>query len=98
MFILCISGGTYSLNSRSRDFLRNFSWQFYLLSGFLPEICRVEIAEETVFVLRFELERLISQHTTYSTTATSYLKIQISSRIASTFKMQNKLKKVWPEP
>ena len=27
-------------------FLRNFSWQFYLLSKFLLEICCVEIAEE----------------------------------------------------
>ena len=43
-----------------RDFfLINFSWQFYLLSEFLPEIRWEEIAEE---ILAF---RLISQHTTY---------------------------------
>ena len=39
--ILYISGGTYSLKStpNERFFLRNISWQFYLLSEFLLEIC-----------------------------------------------------------
>ena len=33
-------GGTKSLKSSPIDrFLRNFSWQFNLLSEFLPEIC-----------------------------------------------------------
>ena len=52
------------------DFLRNFSWQFYLLSEFLPEINREEIAEEILFVFCFDVwpgtrtlaVRLISQH------------------------------------
>ena len=43
-YVVCvnfyISGGTYSLKSTPNDrFLRNFSWQFYLLLEFLPEIC-----------------------------------------------------------
>ena len=42
---------TYSLKSTPNDrFLRNFSWQFYLLLEFLPEICWEEIAEEILFV------------------------------------------------
>ena len=53
--------------------LRNFSWQFYLLTEFLPEICWEEIAEEILFVFRFDVWpatrtqsfRLISQHTIY---------------------------------
>ena len=37
--VVC-SGGTYSLKSTPNyRFLRNFSWKFYLLSEFLPEIC-----------------------------------------------------------
>ena len=38
---LYISGGTYSfkVDSERQIFLRNFSWQFYILSEFLPEIC-----------------------------------------------------------
>ena len=50
VLILYISGGAYSLKSTlNADFLRNFSWQFYLLSEFLPEICWEEIAEEIFF-------------------------------------------------
>ena len=54
VLILYISGGTYSLKSTPNDwfFLRNFSWQFYLLSEFLPEICWEEIAEEIFFDFR----------------------------------------------
>ena len=34
-----VTGGNYSLTSTSNDrFLRNFSWQVYLFTGFLPEI------------------------------------------------------------
>ena len=36
-------------------FLRNFSWQFYLLSELLPEICWEEIAEEIFFVFCFDV-------------------------------------------
>ena len=51
-----------------RQILRNFSWQFYLQSEFLPEI-----AEEILFVFYFDVWpealtvalRVISQHTTY---------------------------------
>ena len=60
-------------------FLRNFSYQFYLLSEFLPEICWAEIAEEILSVFCFDVWtgartlafRLISQHTTYQITVTS---------------------------
>ena len=50
-----ISGGIYSLKSTPNDrfFLRNFSWQLYLLSEFLPEICWKEIAEKFLFVFCF---------------------------------------------
>ena len=75
VLILYISGGTYSLKSIPNDrfFWRNFSWQFYLLSQFLPEICWEEIAEEILFVFCFDVwpgagtlaSRLISQHITY---------------------------------
>ena len=48
--ILYMSGGLYYLNSTPNDrFLRIFSWQFYLLSEILPEICWEEIAEEIYF-------------------------------------------------
>ena len=78
--ILYMSDRTYSLTSTPNDrFLRNFSWQFYLLSEFFPEICWEEVAEEIFFIFRFDALigirtralRLISQHTTYLTTATS---------------------------
>ena len=37
--ILYMSEGIYSLKSTSNDwFMKNISWQFYLLSEFLPEI------------------------------------------------------------
>ena len=60
------------------DFLRDYSWQFYLLSEFLTEICWEEIREEIVFVFCFDVWpgvrtlalRLISWRTTYQTTAT----------------------------
>ena len=61
------------------DFWETFSWQFYLLSHILSEICCGEIAEEIYFFSYFVLKpvlgydsrllRLISQHTTYYTTA-----------------------------
>ena len=38
--ILCMSSGTYNLKSTPNNrFLRSFSWQFFLLPEFLPEIC-----------------------------------------------------------
>ena len=38
--ILYISGGSSSLKSTSNDrFLSSFSWQFYLFSHILPDIC-----------------------------------------------------------
>ena len=63
----------FKVDSERQIFLRNFPWQFYLLSVFLPEICWEEIAEEILFVFRFDVWpgtrtlafRLISQHTTY---------------------------------
>ena len=49
--ILFISGRTYSLKSTPNDrFLEKlFMAAFNLLSGFLPEICWEEIAEEIYF-------------------------------------------------
>ena len=50
VLILYMNGGTYSLKSiRNYRFLRNFSWQFNLLSAFLPEICWELVAEEIFF-------------------------------------------------
>ena len=82
VLILYISGSTYSLKSTSNDkFLRNFSWQFYLLSEVLEEICWNGVSEEILFIFCFDIWpgvrtpawRLISQHTTYYTMATSSL-------------------------
>ena len=61
-----------------RQILRDFSWQFYLLSEFLPQICRKEIAEKILFVFCFDVWpgartlalHLISQHITYYTRLT----------------------------
>ena len=64
----------FKVDSRTTDFLRNFLWQFYLRSEFLPEICWEEITEEEIlFLFCFDVWpgawtlafRLISQHTTY---------------------------------
>ena len=50
VLILYMSGGTYNLKSIPNNrFLTNFSWQFYLLSEFLPEICWEEVAEVDVW-------------------------------------------------
>ena len=40
---------------RNLQFLRNFSWQFYLFSEFLPEIAWEEIAKEMLFVFCFDV-------------------------------------------
>ena len=54
VLILSTSGGTYSLKSISNNrFLRNFSWQFYLLSEFLPEIYWEEAVIEFFFHISF---------------------------------------------
>ena len=54
VLILYIIGGTYSLKSTPNDkFLRNFSWQFELLSEFFPEICWEEIAWTLAFTSNF---------------------------------------------
>ena len=75
--ILHISGGTDSLKSTTNDrFLRSFSWQFYLLSKFLREICWETVAKEIFAYFRFNIWSgvwtrallLISQYTTYCTT------------------------------
>ena len=63
----------YKVDFERQIFLKNFSWQFYLLSEFLPEICWEDIADEILFVFCFVVWpgtrslalRLISQHTTY---------------------------------
>ena len=61
------------------DFCETFSWQVYK-SQFLPEICWKEVTEEILSYFRFYARprirtralRLISQHTTYKATATSF--------------------------
>ena len=63
----------FKFDSEWQIFLRNSSWQFYLLSEFLPEIGWAEIAKKILFVICFDVWpgawilalRLISQHTTY---------------------------------
>ena len=74
VLILYISGASYSLKStRYGRFLRTFSWQFYLFSEFLTEICWEEIAAKKLFVFCFDAWPgtrtlallLISRHTTY---------------------------------
>ena len=63
----------FKVDSERQIFWETFSWQFYLLSEFFPEICWEEIAEEILFVFRFGVWpgtrtlafRLIGQHTTY---------------------------------
>ena len=70
-----ISGETYSLKSTPNDwFLRNFSWQFYLLSEFLFEKSAERKSPKkyfSYFGLKPWFFHLIRQHTTYSTLATS---------------------------
>ena len=77
-YVVCafldIKGGSYSLKlTPNYGFLRNFSWQFYLLSEFLIAICWEEIAEKNTFCIMFDVWpgartrtiNLISQRTTY---------------------------------
>ena len=63
-----------NVDSEWQIFWESFSWQFNLLSEFLPEICWEEVAEEIFFYFSFlmsdlgnepRLLPLISQHTTY---------------------------------
>ena len=75
VLILYVSGGTYSLNSTPNDkfFEKLFIAILFTLESFLPEIGWEEIAEEMLFVFRFDVWpgtqtlafRLTSQHTTY---------------------------------
>ena len=51
VLILYMSGVAYNLKSNDR-FLKNFSWQFYLLSRFLLEISGEEVVEE-IFIFIF---------------------------------------------
>ena len=52
-----MSGKTYSLKStlQGRFFFRNFSWQLYLFTEFLPEICWEEVADEIFSYFRFDV-------------------------------------------
>ena len=93
--ILYESGGTYNLTSTLNDrfFWESFSWQFYLLSGFLAEICWEKNTEEIflfIFLfyawpgIRTRSLRLRSQHYTnrhtfdYSLILQQYLKSYLS--------------------
>ena len=76
-FTLRVFPRTYSLKSTLNErFLKSFSWQFFLLSEFLPEICwdeETKPPKKYFFIFRFDVWpgiwtesfRLISQHTTY---------------------------------
>ena len=63
----------FNVDSERQIFWETFHGNFYLLSEFFPEICWEEIAEEILFVFRFDVWpgtrtlafRLISQHITY---------------------------------
>ena len=84
-YVVCVNfirkwwGLQFKVDFERQIFLETFHGNFYLLSKFLPEICWEKIAEEILFVFRFDVWlgtrtlgfRLISQHTTYYTTATS---------------------------
>ena len=62
----------FKVDYERQIFWETFHGNFYLLSKFLSEICWEEIAEEILFVFRFDVWpgtrtlafRLISQHTT----------------------------------
>ena len=45
----------FKVDSEGQICLRNFSWQFYLLSECLPEICWEEITEKIHFVFCFNV-------------------------------------------
>ena len=45
----------FKVDSERQICLRNFSWQFYLLSNILTEICWEEIAEEILIVFCFDV-------------------------------------------
>ena len=63
----------FKVDTERQIFWETFHGNFYWLSEFLPEICWEEIAEEILFVFRFDVWpgtrtlafRLISQHTIY---------------------------------
>ena len=61
MLYMLILYMTYSLKPTSKDrfFWRNFSWQIYLPSEFLPEICWEEVAEEINTFLYFVLKSVL---------------------------------------
>ena len=51
VLILYMSDETYSLKITLKyRYLRNFSWQFYLFSLFLPEICLIRFANFVFFL------------------------------------------------
>ena len=50
-----MAGHTVSSRVRTIDLLINISWQFYLLSEFLPEISWEEITEKIIFVFYFDV-------------------------------------------
>ena len=70
----------FKVDSKRQIFWETFHGSFKLLSEFITEICWEEIAEEILFVFRFDVWpgtrtlafRLISRHTNYYTTATYY--------------------------
>ena len=83
MLISYISGGTCNLTTTPNDrfFKKLFMAVLNLLPEFLPEICSEDdIVEEILFVFSLDVWpgarplafRLISQHTSYQTTATSW--------------------------
>ena len=80
ILVLCISGGSYSLKSTPNYiFFEKLFMVIYLLSKFLPESVEKQTPMKYFFLFRFDVWpgartlvlRLLSQHTTYWTTAIS---------------------------
>ena len=70
------AGPTVLRRLKTTDFWETFSWQFYLLSEFLPEICWEEIAEDNFLLnLIFNIIR---------TTFSQNLHIYISMKVGCT--------------
>ena len=79
--ILYVGGLTYN-GLRTTDFWETFSWQVYLPSEFLPEICWEVIAKEIFFVFFFDrtlptrLRRLLMLYTAATNLHSIYSKIR----------------------
>ena len=74
-YVVCVNfiNKRWDLQFKVDRVFSNFSWQFYLLSELLSDLCREEIGEKILFVFCYDVWpgartlaiHLISQHTTY---------------------------------